>query len=510
MQKSITKYYPENGGRVLILFLLFSLAIYQFISAGYNAFVIICLLPLLIPIVYVAFTWRMSFFWALIVINYFIMWFNKNEWLPHLGIPLSLYNELIEILLIAIAIIDARQTPHFERAGNLMLLTLCCWCVFCTLEMFNNTCNLGLDVSGWYTGARLMAFQLLFAYIVFVLYITTPERLATYLKIWAVLSLFSVYWVYKQIYIGMTPKESAWLWNSGATTHVLNGGTLIRWFSTHNDAASFGIYSAASAVVFFVVAIMSRINRDRIFYLVTGVLVTWGMFQSGTRTAIFCLIAGFMVFLILSKSVKIIVPSAIVGFIFLIILVFTDIGNGNQQIRRMRSAFNRNDASANVRDINQIAMQKYLRDAPFGIGLGARPDRVPANNKYSLLSRIPPDSEYVYIWIRTGVVGITIFLILTVIMFLGACRIVFFRIKCRSLVGVGAGLCGAFVAIQLGGYGNQILMQFPNCLVFYGGLSIVYVLPYIEPAWVEWEDKRIAAQEEKKRLKLEKKKLSRV
>ena len=77
-------------------------------------------------------------------------------------------------------------------------------------------------------------------------------------------------------------------------------------------------------------------------------------------------------------------------------------------------------------------------------------------------------------------------------------------------MGIGAGLCGAFVAIQLGAYANQILMQFPNCLMFYGGLSIVYVLPYMEPAWIEYENKRLAKQAEKKRLKLEKKLASRV
>jgi len=509
MANSISKYYPENGGRVIVLFLLFSLAIYQFIHAGFNAFAIICLLPLIVPIVYVAFTWRMSFFWALIVVNYFVFSLNKNDLLPN-GIPLSLYNELLEILLITIAIIDARQTPHFDRAGSLMLLSVCCWCGFCTIELFNNTCDLGLEFGNWFAGARMMAFQLLYAYIVFVLYITTPERLNTYLRLWALLSLFSVFWTFKQIYIGMTPKESAWLYNSGATTHVLQAGTLIRWFSTFNDAACYGINAASSAVAFFVIAIMGRIKWERIFYAFIGVLVVWGMFQSGTRTAIFCMIAGFMVFLVLSKSVKIIVPSAVVGAIFLFILIFTNIGNGNQQIRRMRSAFSKNDASANTRDINQAAMAKYLRDAPIGIGLGTSTDRVPTNNKFYKLSKAPADSEYVYIWIHTGVVGLTIFIILTVIMFLGACWIVFFKIKSRSLVGVGAGLCGAFVAIQMGAYGNQVLMQFPNGLIFYGGLSIVYILPYIEPAWVEMEEKRIAAIEEKKRLKLEKKKQSRV
>ncbi len=77
-------------------------------------------------------------------------------------------------------------------------------------------------------------------------------------------------------------------------------------------------------------------------------------------------------------------------------------------------------------------------------------------------------------------------------------------------MGIGAGLCGHFVAMQLGGYGNQILMQFPNALITYGGLAIVYVLPYIQSSWIELEDKRFAVQEEKRRLKLEKRKKSRV
>ena len=77
-------------------------------------------------------------------------------------------------------------------------------------------------------------------------------------------------------------------------------------------------------------------------------------------------------------------------------------------------------------------------------------------------------------------------------------------------MGIGAGLCCAFVAIQLGAYGNQVLMQFPNCLTFYGGLSIVYILPYLEADWIEQEKGRIVKQEERKRLKLEKKLASRV
>lgn len=499
----------KKGGRVLILFLLFFLALYQFYSAGFSAFAIVCFLPLLIPVVYVAFTWQMFVFWTLIFINYFVQFLSKQQWLPN-GIPMSMYNEMLEILLIVIAIVDARKSPHFERTANIMLVTLLCWSAFCTLEVLNDSCNLGINIGNWYSGARMMAFQLLYAFVVFTLYITTPEHLMRYLRLLAIFSLFSVFWTWKQSYIGLTPAESYWLETRGRTTHVLNAGTLIRYWSTHNDAASYGIGAAATAVVYIVMTITTKLRSDRFFFGITALLIIWGMFQSGTRTAIVCLIFGFAVILVLLKSMKIIVPSAIFGGIMLALLVFTNIGQGNQQIRRMRSAFDKSDASANVRTINQEAIRKYIADAPWGLGLGAGSDNIPANNKYKKLSTIPPDSEYVYIWVHTGPIGITVFLILTAIMFLGACYVVFTKLQSRSLVGIGAGFCGAFAAIQLGGYGNQILMNFPNCLMFYGGLTIVYILPHIENEWIEYENKRIVAEEEKRRLRLEKKKASRV
>ena len=500
----LSEYSHENGGRVLLLFLLFLLAIYEFATAGFPAFAIVCALPFVIIFIYAAFKWRMFTFWTLIIINYLIQ--MKDISLP---VPMSLPNEMLQITLLAIAIIDARNTPHFERTTNVMLLALIIWCGFCTLELLNDTCDLGIDFAAWYTGARLMAFQILYTFIVFSIYISSPEILMKYIKLWAILSLFSVFWVWKQQHLGFTTEETIWIQSRGRTTHILNAGTLIRYFSTFSDAANYGINAAATTVAFILFGITSKIKWDRIFFIATGILVFWGMFASGTRTSIFCIAAGFIVYIFLSKSIKIAVPFSIVFAICAFILIFTDIGNSNQQVRRMRSAFNKDDASANVRDINKDAIRKYINDAPWGIGLGMGYN-VPANNKYAKLATIPPDSEYVYIWIRTGPIGITIFVITTLIMLTGACGIVFFRLKSRSLMGIGAGFCCAFVSIQLGGYANQVLMQFPNCVIFYGGLSIVYILPFIEPEWIKYEEKRLAEQEEKKRLKLEKKLASRV
>jgi hypothetical protein len=502
---TFSTYAKENGGRVSLLFLLFLLAIYELVTAGFSAFAIICCLPLIIVVVLLTFQRSMGTFWTLIVVNYLIMWHGR----PDLPIPTSVPNELLQILLLVLAIINIKESK-FERCGNLMFITLFIWCSFITLEVLNDTCGIGLDVGSWYATARSIAFQLMYIFLVFSIYISNPQILTKYLLLWGALALFAAFWVWKQQNIGFLESEERWLMTRGRQTHIIQGGTLIRYFSTFSDAANFGIGIASTAVAFLIFGITSRIKKHKYFFLIVGFACAWAMFPSGTRTAIACFMAGFMAYVFLSKSFKIAIPVTIVFALFVFVLAFTTIGQGNQQIRRMRSAFDKNDASANQRTINQEAMKKYMAEAPWGIGLAVGYKNVPANNKYTFMATVAPDSEYVFIWIHTGIIGITLFLICTAIMIAGACWNVMFRIKSPSLRGIGAGLCCAMISQQLGGYGNQVLMQFPNSLTFYGGLAIVYILPHLENEWIAYEEQQLALEAERKRLKEEKKKAKRV
>ncbi len=505
MTKDYITYSRENGGRVLLLFLLFLLSIYSLINSGISGMAMYLALPFSILFVYLAFSSKMFAFWLLFLINYFVMFLSKEGKMP---LPASLPNELIELILIAIAIIDLRES-HFENLANLMLVGVLGWCAFCIIEVFNDTCGLGLNIEAWFTGVRLMAFQLLYAVIVFALYINTPKRIYQLFFAWACCAFFAVFWCWKQKNLGWTAAESNWLYAQGhARQHIVNG--IVRYFGTFTDAANFGIHMATAATAFYIIAITNKVRKYKYFFGIAGLLCTWAMFQSGTRTAIFCMIAGFMVFLVLSKSAKIIIPVSIVLGLFLGMLVFTDIGQGNNQIRRMRSAFNKDDASANVRDINKAAISKYMKDAPWGIGIGIYEKNIPAWNKFKIVSQIPPDSEYVFIWVRTGWIGVSWFLLCNIIMLLGACCTVFFKIRNRSLMGIGAAWCAGFFAIHLGGYANQILMQFPNVVIIYGGLTTVFLLPKLEKDFEEYETKELAIETERKRLKLEKKLAKRV
>ena len=501
----ISEYAHENGGRALLLFLLFLLSLYSFKNSGISGMAMVLAVPVSILAVYLAFSYRMFTFWLLFIINYFVMFLQKEGKMP---LPASLPNELLELILIAIAIIDLRETK-FENLANLMTIAVLGWCAFCIIEVFNDTCGLGMNVNAWFTGIRLMAFQLLYAVIVYALYMNTPQRIYQLFKVWAFCSLFAIFWCWKQKNIGWDAAEMNWLFAQGhARQHMVNG--IIRYFGTFTDAANFGIHMACASVSFFIIAITNKVRKHKLFFGIVGILTTWAMFQSGTRTAIFCMMAGFMVFLVLSKSVKIVVPVSIVFGLFFGMLIFTDIGQGNNQIRRMRSAFNPEDASANVRDINKAAIAKYMKDAPWGIGIGIFEKNIPAWNKFKIVSQIPPDSEYVFIWVRTGWIGVTWFAICNLMILMAGCSTVFFKIKNRSLMGIGAAWCASFTALHLGGYANQILMQFPNIVIFYGGMATVFLLPKIEKEFEELEAKELVKEAEKKRIKLEKKLAKRV
>lgn len=258
----LSGYIHENGGRVILLFLLFILAIYEFIHSGLNTFALVCLSPILVIVIYVAFTWRMFVFYLLLVVNWFIQF--KNISIP---IPTSLANEGLELILIGIAIIDARKETYFSRANNIMYLAILIWFGLCFIEIFNNTCGLGYNLGAWFQGFRLMGLQLLWILLVFSLYITNPKSLIIYLRIWAALSLFSVYWTWKMIHYGFTDAENAWLNSGGAVTHIINGGTLTRYWSTFSDAANYGCNASASAIAFLIFGITSKIRKDKIFFL---------------------------------------------------------------------------------------------------------------------------------------------------------------------------------------------------------------------------------------------------
>ena len=508
MNNSLSNKLPDfkslSGGRVILLFLLFLISLYEFHSMGIMGMALVCMIPVMIVGLYLSFQYKMLLFWYIFVMNYIVMALYRYYSIP---VPVTALTIMPQILLLMVCIFDIREFYN-AKYGNLMLLALGIWTFYIILQIFNETCNLPLSLSAWGMNFMFYSFLFLSAYFLITTLIRTPEKIRKMFHILAILCIIAAFWAWRQKTIGWDQTEWAWLMAEGARTHLIGGS--IRYFSFFSDAANFGCSIAASAVLFYILAITTKIKKDKVLYLCTAFCCTYGFFMSGTRSALMCFLVGVALYVILSKSFKIAVPVAILGSIFFFILAFTQIGQGNMQIRRMRSAFSKNDASANVRDINKAALKKYLNDAPFGLGFNIDELNVPANHKYKIVYQTANDSTYVFLWQRVGIVGAILFAIVNGIILLGGVYIVFCKLKNKACIGIASGFCCAFVAIQAGGYANHILTQYPNLFLYYGGMAIVYLLPDIEKEFENYENRLYSEQEEKKRLKLEKKKQSRV
>lgn len=489
-----------GAGKTALLILLFLLGVAAFCSLGLVGLVAVCALPALGMFILLSLRYTMTMFWVFFVVNFFIFNLQFNGLMP---LPISGVAEIFYITLMTIALIDAKDIVKV-KLGNAMFAALALWWAFCTLEILNDTCDLGIDVAAWFVNVRVYAFQMMYAYLVCIIFINTPERLHRLLTIWGVCCLISAAWCWKQMHLGFTPGEYGFLM-SKAHTHIVHG--VIRYFSTFSDAASCGCSMSASAILFLVLALTQRTKRlQQVFYLIVGLACIWTFFNSGTRTAIITFLFGAACYIVLSKSFKIAIPFGIAGVLLYVFLAFTMIGNANPGIRRMRSAFNKDDASMNIRDINKAAIKKYLSEAPWGVGIGRTKENIPAGHKYHVLIATPPDSEYVRIWQHTGNIGLVVFCVCIFTMWLGGCWIVFFRLRDPLVRGIGAAFCCAFADINLGGYANQILLQYPNVLLFFGGLGIVYGLPRMEPMFEAFEQKQREEEKERLRIKAEKKK----
>src|SRR5574344_3169622 len=224
MKGSLTDHIPSlketGGGRTILLFLLFILSIYTLITSGMVAWGAIMMLPLIIIVGIILVGERDYIFFLLLFVNYFISAFSREGYIP---VPTSLLNELLEILLIFMALIR-HEKSNIEIDKNLMLLALLIWLGFCFLEYLNNPGGLGINTYAWWTGARLMSFSLIYAFIVCTIYVNTPKKLLGFIYIWAIFVLFAAFWCYKQQKYGFTAGEKAFLMGPGRATHFMRGG----------------------------------------------------------------------------------------------------------------------------------------------------------------------------------------------------------------------------------------------------------------------------------------------
>lgn len=474
---------------LLIVLLLGWLICFQYLVGGELPLgVAFGILPIILLIIGLFIKRPVTLFAVLFTINYLIMGslrYLANNPLP---LPVSVIMDIFFISLMCILLLKCIGGYYdIKRVGNGIFFLYLIWVAYCLLQAFNDTCGTGYAFTPWFQTIRPIAFHIIYIIVIFSLLFRKVNHIKWFLYVWAAFTLLAVAKGYWQRNHGFDQYELTWLWEVGARTHFIRSG--IRFFSFFSDAANFGSNMAFCTVTFGLVALYIKGWKSKLFFLGAALASGYGMMISGTRSAVFVALAGFVFYTLLSKNWKLFLLSLSLIIATTGILRYTTIGDSNRLVHRMRTAFDPKDASLQVRLENQKAMKAYMKEAPWGIGLGRDGSNVPNNNKYWLVSITPPDSTLVYIWMRTGIIGLVIYLLLFVATMIGGCYIVLFKIKNKELRGIlTAMLCGA-ASMMVAAYGNFIYMQYPNGLLIFGCETLVYLGPYF--------DKQLTKQKEK-------------
>lgn len=376
------------------------------------------------------------------------------------------------LAIVLTLILSTYENVDWKRSQNGMLWLYSIWAGYCILEIANP--NAVFEAWG-IAGINYFVYPLICAFLAPIA-LKNAKSVQWLLIIWSVFILIAAFKGYWQKNQGFNSREMEFLYvYGGAKTHLIWSG--IRFFSCFTDAANFGVHMALAMTTFGISLFYVRSFWMKAYFAVVVIAATYGMFISGTRAAIAVPFVGLFLFSILSGSKK----SRILGFVSLICVVIffglTTIGDSNQYIRKMRSAFRpTTDASYQVRVANRGHIRELMANKPFGYGIG-----LSKGERFNPKERMPypPDSWLVAIWVETGIVGLVIYLLVNGALFAWCSWILMFKIMSKRLRGLLAAWLCASAGFFVAAYANDV-MQYPSTIIIYTSFILCLCGPYMD------------------------------
>lgn len=386
------------------------------------------------------------------------------------NVPLGLTVDFFLVMAVVVAVFHRSLKPDLTKLNNGLMWCAALWMLYCTAELFNPE---AVSRLAWVYAIRGLALYMFLTIPITLLYAYKVEDLNRFIKIILFLSFLAALWGLKQFYFGPDFAETAWL-NEGKnhSTHVLFGQ--LRIFSFFSDAGQFGSGIAHSGVIAAVIALGPFSARTRILSAGCALLFFFLMILSGTRGALIVPVVGMLVYLFASRNFKLLAAGLMVMLAAYAFLQYTTIANDVYQVRRMRTALDPNDASLQVRLANRVIIRDYLKDKPFGGGIGTSGSWGERFSPGTLLAETPNDGWYVRVRAETGVVGLYLHVgILAYIGGVGLYRCM--RVKDEKLRHKLLALLAGYAGIAASSYGNPLLGQIPTGIILYMSWAYLFM-----------------------------------
>ncbi len=406
--------------------------------------------------------------YIIIAYSFFISFINRlflnNSLL--IGIPSDI---LIATTFLGFLIRKADLKSNInEFSKNRVVIILMFLYGYTAIQVFNPYGNL---LTGWFPAVRkvLATFLLLFiAYNVF----NTHEKIHRFIKVIFSFSVIVALYTCVQEFYGFFNFELTWLQMDEKRFRMtfVNGGA--RKMSTFPDALSLSIVMATTSVFFigFLTGVKKLSNR---LILITGIaFLLLAMSFSLTRTANVMVIAGLILFILITFDKKISRIAGATGLLLFLILLYAP--TNNTHVYQFRNTFKggTKDPSYIVREVNRARIQPYLYSHPIGGGLNTTGTEGLKNNPSHPLAGFPPDSGYLKKALEIGWIGFALLLFLYFTIIKTAVRGYFSCTDNKTKV-LFASCAASFFASYMGDYTQEAIGQITDIVVYFPMIAIV-------------------------------------
>lgn len=374
----------------------------------------------------------------------------------------------VEILVLVLFIGTYWQAGKDEnQKGNLLKYPISILLVINTLyyiiELFNP--NMGPPAGWLFTSKRLIVEILIF--VISYRLINTPDRFRYFLKFWIMMSLIAALYGCFQQWFGLLPMELSSL--DEREFVILYQGGVIRKFSFLEGVVTFGSLCGLMAVITIIFAIHEK-DRKRKYQLVfISFIFFLGMAYSGTRTFTLMIPAGLALYVLMTLKHKATITTLFIMLMGLLVVFFAPINNPT--LNRMRSTFNSQDESLNVRIVNRRSVQPYIYSHPIGGGVAASGIEGLRFNPTHPLAGFPPDSQLLKMALDIGWIGLVLMMLLFLMVLYQGIHY-YFRMKNEEYKKYTLATTCAIFAVMVTLYAQVTIGQMPTVLFIFGMMSI--------------------------------------
>jgi putative inorganic carbon (HCO3(-)) transporter len=372
--------------------------------------------------------------------------------------PVGTLMDGLQVLLTFGTLAKIKADKNWAIFKNPISIAVLLWLGYNLFELVNPA---GSKMAWLYTVRPVAIISL--SYFIFMCNIQSVQYIRLIFKIWLVLTFIGAAYAFKQEYIGFNDHELAYL-NSPGVANLLFIDGHWRKFSIFSDPVAFSYNMVMPAIFCICMFVLPLKPWKKVAMALMIAFVLDASLFSGTRGANVLLPAALGLFAILKYNKKVILFCCFAAMVFAVLIYMP---TSNVNLYRFQSAFKpSNDASYNVRAVNQKKIQPYILTHPLGGGLGSTGVWGTRFTPGTYLSSFPPDSGYIRVAVEDGWVGLLVFCIfMFMIMKSGINN--YYLMENPELKTYCLAMTLIIFAYNLANFPQEALVQYPSNILFY-------------------------------------------